>query len=133
MASSWRLRRNLFDSRHLGVIRKKAASLIWARSRSTGPARPGRRCRRPRAKGPRTTGGDGRAGVGWRAEASVIAVAGANLAAKHQIGPGGVAEDQRDQDGDADQHEELAVLRRGGLPDRDALRYDIGIHADAEP
>ena len=62
----------------------------------------------------------------------MIAAPGLHLAAEHPIGPRRIAENQRDQHGDAEQHEDLAVLRRGRLPDGDALRHDIGIHADAE-
>ena len=55
------------------------------------------------------------------------------LATKHPIGPRGITEDQRDKHGDAEQQEDLAVLRCGRLPDRYALRHDVGIHADAKP
>src|SRR5260221_14701285 len=55
------------------------------------------------------------------------------LAAEDPIGPSGITENERYQHGHPDQHEDLAVLRRSRLPDRDALRHDIGIHADTQP
>src|ERR1700677_3536332 len=89
--------------------------------------------RRRRARGLRTTTGAPPAVVFWAAEALMIAAPGSYLAAKHPIGPRGVAEDQRHEHGHAEQHEDLAVLGRCRLPDGDALRHDIGPHADAEP
>src|SRR5277367_6630234 len=44
--------------------------------------------------------------------ASMIAALGPDLAAENPIGPRGIAENERDQHGDAEQHEDLAALRR---------------------
>src|SRR3546814_13033107 len=57
----------------------------------------------------------------------------ADLAAEDPVGPGGVAEDQRDQHDRAYEHEYLAAFRRGRLPDRDAARNDVRPHRDGEP
>src|SRR5262249_20016115 len=90
------------------------------------PSRP------PTATIRRTTAGDVTAVAVFAPKASVIADAGADLAAEDPIGPTGIGEDERNQDRDSKEHEDLAVLGRSCLPDRDALRHDIGIHADAE-
>src|SRR5205814_8154903 len=68
----------------------------------------------------------------FAARASMIAALGPHLAAEYPIGPGGITQNQRYQHGNPDQQEAQTVLRRRRLPDRDALRHDIGIHADAE-
>ena len=39
----------------------------------------------------------------------MVTAPGFDLAAENPVGPGGIAENQRDQDGDADQHEKLAA------------------------
>src|SRR3546814_9732204 len=57
----------------------------------------------------------------------------ADLAAEDPVGPGGVAEDQRDQHDRAYEHEYLAAFRLGRLPDRDAARNDVRPHRDGEP
>src|ERR1700687_278008 len=62
----------------------------------------------------------------------MITALGPYFAAEYPIGPRGVAENERYQHGNAEQHEELTVLWRCRLPDGDALRHDIGPHADAE-
>src|SRR6516225_12047119 len=64
---------------------------------------------------------------------SMIAAFGSDLAAKYPIGPRGVGKNKRYQHGDTEQHEDLAGRGRSRLPNGDALRHDIGIHADAEP
>src|SRR5882762_4452415 len=63
----------------------------------------------------------------------MITALGSHLAAEYIIGPRRIAENERYQYGDADQHEDLAAAGRRRLPDGDALRHDIGPHADAEP
>ena len=65
-------------------------------------------------------------------KASMIAALGPDLAAKYPIDPRGIARNQRHQHGNADQDEDLAGLWRRRLPDGDALRRDLGIHADAK-
>src|ERR1700704_3956378 len=88
------------------------------------------RCRRRRprrAKGRQTTRGAAPAVAVLAAPASMIAAPGSHLAAEYPIGPRGIAENDRYQHGHADQHEELAAMGRCRLPDRDALRHDVGI------
>src|SRR5439155_25096961 len=104
---------------------------ISARSTAAGQTKSAPQCRRRQAKGQRTTAGAAATGEVSAPSASMVSALRFHLAAKHPIGPGGIAEDQRYQHGNAEQHEDLAVRRRRGLPDRDALRHDIGIHADA--
>src|SRR5258708_3864667 len=86
-------------------------------------------CRRHPATVRQTTTAAVQAATASVREASMVAALGIDLAAKYPIGPAGVAEDQRHHDGDADQHQDLAVFRRCSLPDVDALRHDVGIHA----
>src|ERR1700710_2902101 len=90
-------------------------------------------CRPRRARVRQTTTAAARAAPASVREASMVAALGIDLAAKYPIGPAGVAEDQRHHDGDADQHQDLAVFRCGRLPDVDALRHDVRVHADTEP
>src|SRR4051794_38922366 len=92
-----------------------------------------RPCRPRRAKARQTTTGAGPTGAAFASPSSMIAALGSHLAAEHPIGPGGVTENEWYQNGHADQHEDLTVLRRRRLPDGDALRHDIRPHADAEP
>src|SRR5689334_9289445 len=99
------------------------APFILAPAKNAGSARRWRRCQRRQTTARQTTSIAAPATAAFR-PASVIAVSGPDLAAKHPIGPGGIGEDQRDQHGDADQHEQLAVAWGGGLPDVDALRHD---------
>src|SRR4051794_2632176 len=106
--------------------------LISARSTAAGKTKSGPPCRRRRAKARQTTTGAARAVADLAQPASMIPASGSDLSAEDPIDPSGIAEDQRYQHGDANQHQELTVLRRGRLPDRDALRHDVGIHADAE-
>src|SRR3954447_20552306 len=54
----------------------------------------------------------------------------ADLAAEHPIGPAGVSENDRHDDDSPDQHEQLALWRSGGVPDRHRTRHDIGVNAD---
>jgi len=42
------------------------------------------------------------------------------------------AEDERHDQDHADEHEALAALRRGGLPDRDRGRHHMGPHRNAK-
>src|SRR6187200_3348277 len=95
--------------------------LISARSTAAGRTTPRSRSRPRRATAPRTTAGAAPMAADWARMGSMIAAPGPYLAAEDIIGPAGVAEDQRDQHGDADQHEGLAVLGRGRLPDGNAL------------
>src|SRR5229473_2407594 len=88
--------------------------------------------RRRRARALRTTTGVAPAVAGFAPSASMVAAPGPDLAAEYPIGPSGITENEGHKDGDADQHEQLAVLRRCRLPDRDALRHNIGPHADAK-
>src|SRR5579864_7990195 len=97
-----------------------AKTLISVQSRAAGQTRSGRRCRRRRARALRTTAAAASAGVDFAPAASMITAPVPDLAAEHPVSPCGVAEDQRHQHADAEQHEDLAVLGRGGLPDRDA-------------
>src|SRR6185312_14098033 len=90
------------------------------------------RCRRRPARARQTTAGAAPAAPVWVPAASMVAASVRDLAAENPIGPAGITEDQRHEYGHAEQHEDLAVFGRGRLPDRDALRYDIGPHADAE-
>src|SRR5687767_13512851 len=114
-------------SRH---VHGTVARLISARSTAAGKTKSAPRCRRRRARARRTTTAAAAAGEEASARSALMVPAlRFDLAAKHPIGPGSIAEDERDQSGDADQHEELAVLRCRRLPDRNALRHDIGIHA----
>src|SRR5947209_4037958 len=104
-----------------------------ARSTAAIRTRLSRQSRRRRAKVPRTRTGAAAAAPASASGPSMIAALGPNLAAEDPISPPGVAEDQRYHDGHADQHQDLAVFRRRSLPDVDALRHDVRIHADAEP
>src|ERR1700687_617645 len=107
-------------------------SLTWARATASSHRTGCRPCRRRRARAERTTTGVARAVAAFAHHASMITAPGSHLAAEYPIGPRRVTENQRYQHGHADQHEELAALRRRRLPDGDALRHDIGIHADAK-
>src|SRR5436305_3867961 len=98
------------------------SALRWPRRRATT-------ARTSRAAAPAAA----RAGHLYRAPPSVIPRFRVDLAAEHPVGERGVGDDHRDQDRHADQHELLALGRRRGLPDRDALRHDKRIHADAKP
>src|SRR6201991_4530427 len=89
-------------------------------------------CRRRRARVRQTTSAAAQAALAFVREASMVAALGLHLAAKHVICPGGIAENHRYQDGDTEQHEDLAVLGRSRLPDGDAARHDVRPHADAE-
>src|SRR5258706_12532254 len=80
----------------------------------------------------KTTSGAAPAAEAFAHSASMITALGPYLAAEYPIGPRGIAENERYQHGNAEQHEELAVPWRCRLPDGDALRHDIGPHADAE-
>src|SRR5580704_16882322 len=107
-------------------------SVIWARATASGRRRQCQPCRRRRAKGLRTTTDAAPAAADFEHRASMITAFGPDLAAEYPIGPAGVAQNQRYQDGHAVQHEDLAALGRSRLPDGDAPRYDIRIPADAE-
>src|SRR5450759_1926758 len=115
------------------IIRKCPESLTSARATAASHRTRWPPCRRRRAKGLRTTTGAAPAAAAFAPGASMIAAPGLDLAAEYPIGPRGIAENQRYQTANAEQHEDLAVLRRCRLPDGDALRHDIGPHADAEP
>src|SRR3954462_2122426 len=56
----------------------------------------------------------------------------ADLAAEHPIGPAGISEDDRHQHSGAGEHEALARIRRGRLPDRDPAWNDVGPDRDGE-
>ena len=124
---------NALNFCQLQIAKKCPESLTSARATAAShrTRRPPRR--RRRAKGLRTTTGAAPAVAVFAPDASMIAAPGLDLAAEHPIGPRGITENQRYQTGNAEQHEDLAVLRRCRLPDGDALRHDIGPHADAEP
>src|SRR5438034_6860640 len=104
-------------------------------ARATAEAHKPRRphCRGRRAKRLRTTTGAAAPVAAFAFRTSVVAALAPYLAAEYPIGPGGVTEDQRYQHGNPEQQEDEAVLRCRRLPDGDALRHDIGMHADAEP
>src|SRR3546814_5729122 len=70
--------------------------------------------------------------VSLQAASSMITFVG-DLAAENPIGPGGVANNQRHGDCHADEHEDLASLGRGGIPNRHGRRYDVRPHRYAEP
>src|SRR3546814_7988835 len=55
--------------------------------------------------------------VSLQAASSMITFVG-DLAAENPIGPGGVDNNQRHGDCHADEHEDLASLGRGGIPNR---------------
>src|SRR5436305_11108652 len=106
---------------------------ISARSTAAVRTQQSPQCRRRRTTALQTTTTAAAAAPALERAVSMIAAPGPDLAAKYPVRPSGVAEDQRYHDGHADQHQDLAVFRRGGLPDVNALRHDPGIHADAEP
>src|SRR5205085_8126087 len=97
----------------------KSLTSAPARAASQGIAR--RPCRRRPARAQRTTTGVVPAGagsaLGFACSASVISALGPHLAAEDPIGPRRISQNERHQHGDAEQHEDLAVLRRGRLPD----------------
>src|SRR5205823_9557985 len=115
----------------------------WPKSLTSAPARAAsqriawRPCRPRAARAQRTTTdvvpADAGSALGFACPASVISALGPHLAAEDPIGPRRISENERHQHGDAEQHEDLTVLRRGRLPDGDALRHDVGIHADPKP
>src|SRR3990167_7696601 len=63
---------------------------------------------------------------------SMIAVFLGHLAAKHVVAPGGVHQDEGDNEQRADQDETLALRRCGGLPDAHRRRDDVRPQADAQ-
>src|SRR3546814_13015277 len=68
----------------------------------------------------------------FRSFPSMVAVR-ADLAAEHPIGPAGIGQDHRQDDDDADEHEDLALRWCRRLPDRHRARDDIGIEAHPQP
>src|SRR4051794_4908546 len=104
-----------------------------ARSTALFHMRRWRPCRRRRATARRTITGAAAAARVFAPAASMVAALRLDLAAKHVIGPRSIAENHRYQDGDTEQHEDLTVLGGCRLPDGDALRHDVRVHADTEP
>src|ERR1700704_6244187 len=127
-----RSRWNAFNFRQLPMAWECPESLTSARAIASRNRIRGRRCRPRRAKVGQTTTGAAPAVAAFAPDASMIAAFGPYLAAEYPIGPRGITENERDKNGNANQHEELAALGRCRLPDGDALRHDIGPHADAE-
>src|SRR5947208_3658311 len=93
------------------------ASLIPAQSTAVTRMQRWQRCRPRRARAPRTTSAAAPAAPAFSQAPSMVAALGPDLAAEYPVGPCGIAEDQRYHDGNADQHQDLAVLRGGRLPD----------------
>src|SRR4051794_22187688 len=88
------------------------------RARSTAVTRMQRwqRCRPRRARAPQTTTAAAPAAPAFSQASSMVAALRPDLAAEYPVGPCGITQDQRYHDGNADQHQDLAVLRRGRLP-----------------
>src|SRR6202000_277454 len=115
-------------ARSLGAVAVISERSKTARRAQSNPPR-----RRRQARARRTTAGVEQAGVDSDRVASMIPAPRPYLAPENPIGPPAITEDQREQHRDAEQQEDLAVLWRGRLPDRDALRHDERIYANGEP
>src|SRR5580692_5531693 len=63
---------------------------------------------------------------------SVVALAFADLAAEHVVGPASVGQDDRDDQQGTDQREPLALRRRGGGAERHGGRDDVRPQADRQ-
>src|SRR5689334_890851 len=74
-----------------------------------------RRCRRRTATVRRTKAADA---PEVASAPSMIARSRFDLAAEHPVAPAGIGENEGNQERHTDQQKELAVARRGGLPDR---------------
>src|SRR5688572_28788401 len=68
-----------------------------------------------------------------RRDLSFIGISASDFAAEHSIGIESVADDERQNDAGADQHEHQRARVRGRVPDRETVDHHVGKEAVGEP